>query len=113
MTTQSAVRFQVVGTPGRRVVATSPVARPAVHLPQARPARQAAPGRAAAVASCAVVRPAAARSPWLAVKVAAVSVLAVLGGAVSVTQLVGDAIHPDPAVEYVAGDPGWVHVTHP
>lgn len=113
MTTSSAVRFQVVGTASRRVIAASPGARPALHLPQAHPSRPAAPGRTRVVASCAVGRPAAPRSPWLAAKVAVVSLLAVFGGAVSVTQLVGGAVSPDPAVQYVAGDPGWAHVTQP
>ncbi|HHT11812.1 MAG TPA: hypothetical protein GX013_01395 [Propionibacterium sp.] len=113
MTTSNAVRFQVVGTPRRRVVAVSPGARPDLHLLQAHPARQAAPGRTSAVAACAVSRPAAVQSPWLAAKVAVVSLLAVVGGAVSVTQLIGGAVNPDPSVQYVAGDPGWAHVAQP
>lgn len=112
MTTLSAVRYQVVGTPRRRVVTASPAARPELQLPQAHPSRPARPGRVAPVASCSVVSPEP-RTPWLAAKVAVVAVLAVVGGAVSAAQLVDGAVSPDPSLGYVAGDPAWAHVTHP
>lgn len=109
MTTTSTSRGRIAG---RQIVVGSPAARPAVRLPRAHPARPAAPGAISAVKSCAVGAPEP-RSPWLALKVAAVSVLAVVGGAVSVAQFVGGATAPDPAVQYVAGDPAWAHVTQP
>ncbi|MDO5676643.1 MAG: hypothetical protein Q4G35_03935 [Propionibacteriaceae bacterium] len=112
MTTSNAIQFQVVGTPSRRVVAVSPAVRPELRLPQAHPARVPAPGRIGSVASCAVSRPQA-RSPWMIAKVVVVGVLAIVGGAVSTAQLVGDVISPDPSFEYVAGDPAWAHVTQP
>ncbi|HJE52163.1 MAG TPA: hypothetical protein K8V15_09375 [Tessaracoccus flavescens] len=48
-------------------------------------------------------------SAWLQVKVAAVALLAVVGAGVSVQQFAA-MTQPDPAVTYVAGDPGWAHV---
>lgn len=110
MTTSSALRFEVVGTPSRRVVAVSPASRPDLHLPVAHPPRAAGPGRAARIAACRVARPRP-RNAWLAAKVAIVSALAVVGGAVSVAQLADWGV--DPALDHVAGDPGWGHVTHP
>ncbi|MBB1483515.1 hypothetical protein H5392_06535 [Tessaracoccus sp. MC1865] len=112
MTTSSAVRFQIVGTPGRRVVTVSPAGRPDLHLPRLSPARPVGPGRTGAAASCRVVSPER-RSAWLAVKVAVVSLLALAGGAVSAAQLVDGFVSPDPAVAYVPGDPAWAHVTQP
>ncbi|GAA4903136.1 hypothetical protein GCM10025789_22430 [Tessaracoccus lubricantis] len=110
MATTSALRFQVVGTPRRRVVTLSPAARPEPHLPRLHPARTALPGRTAAPASCRVVSPEP-RSPWLVAKVAVVSLLALVGGAVSAVELVDAVAAPDPATAYVAGDPAWAHVT--
>ena len=110
MTTSSALRFEVVGARGRRVVATSPATRPDLRLPCAHPVHPAVPGRSRTVSACAVARPER-RSTWLTVKVALVSALAVIGGTVSAVQLVGTG--PDPAVEYVPGHPAWAHVTHP
>lgn len=112
MATLSAVRYQVVATPRRRIVTASPAARPGLQPPQAHPARTAAPGRIVRAASCRVSRPEP-RSPWLAVKVTVVAALAVLGGAVSVGELVGGVVSPDPVFGYVAGDPAWAHVTQP
>lgn len=106
-------RYQVVGTVGRRSAAVSPVARPDLRLLQRHPARRPAAGRVGRVSSCAPVAPQRAHSPWLAVKLAAVSLLTVVGGAVSVSQLTAGAMTPSPAVEFVAGDPAWAHVTQP
>ncbi len=108
MAASTAVRFQVVGSGPRRVVAVSPVARPEFGGPVAHPARPVAPGRIRPAASCAVERPR--RSPWLAVRVALVGVVAAVGAVASVAQFVENA-QPDPALGYVAGDPAWAHVT--
>lgn len=105
----NAVQFQVASTGTRRVVKTAPLARPQLRAPQAHPARYAAPGRSAAVASCAHVTQPVKRSPWLAVKMVAVGLLAAVGTTVSVQQFVAMG-EPNPAVEYVAGDPAWAHV---
>lgn len=113
MAMTSTVRYRVLGSAGRRVVAASPVARPALHLPNAHPLRPVSPGRSAPVASCLVAPPARSRSPWLTAKLVAVSLLVAVGGAVSVAQLAGGVLSSDPAVGYVAGDPGWAHVTMP
>ena len=51
-------------------------------------------------------------SRLLAVKVAAVGLLAAVGVAVTAAQFVGTS-QPDPAVQYVAGDPAWAHVSQP
>lgn len=105
----AAVRYHV-GAPSRRPVTTAPAARPDLRVPLGRPASLPAPGRRASVASCAVASPEP-RQRWLAVKVIAVSLLALAGGAVSVAQLASTG--PDPAFEYVAGDPAWAHVAQP
>ena len=111
MATTSAVRFEIVEKGARRVVTAAPPARPDLHLPEAHPARPVAPGRSQRAASCAVERPSARPSAWLAVKVAAVAALAILGTAVSGQSLV--LAEPNPAAEYVAGHPAWAHVTAP
>ncbi|AQP51992.1 hypothetical protein [Tessaracoccus flavescens] len=105
----AAVRFQVVDAGARRVVAASPAARPELRLPQAHPVRPLAAGRVAKVASCAAARRAVKPSPLLVLKVAVVGLLALGGAVVSVGQLAADST-PDPAREYVAGDPAWAHV---
>ena len=107
----AAVSFRVINAGTRRLVTTSPSHRPDLRLAPAHPKRPAQPGRVVQVASCAVARPVV-RSRWVVLKVAVVSVLAVLGSAVSVSQLVANAT-PDPAREYVAGDPAWAHVDQP
>ena len=109
MTATSTVRFQVVDAGARRVVTAAPSGRSAQVGPQAHPARPVAPGRVGAVASCQVSRPARV-SPLLAVKVAAVGLLAAVGVAVTGAQFVNMA-QPDPTVRYVAGDPAWAHVS--
>ena len=45
-------------------------------------------------------------------KVAVVGLLAAVGVAVTAAQFVGMS-QPDPAVQYVAGDPAWAHVSQP
>lgn len=52
-------------------------------------------------------------SPWLTVKVALVSALAVIGTAVSAAQLITDVTPPHGPAGYVPGDPAWAHVTSP
>lgn len=111
MTASSAVSYKVVDAGARRVVTVSPARRRELGSPVAHPARPVAPGRVGSVASCSVSRPAA-PSPWLAVKVAVVGALVVAGSVVSAAQFVSNA-QPDPATQYVAGDPAWAHVTAP
>lgn len=111
MATTSAVRFEVVEKGARRVVTVAPHARPDLRLIEAHPPRPASPGRIQRASSCAVERPAGRASGWLAVKVAAVAVLATVGAVVSGQSLV--AAEPNPAAEYVAGHPAWAHVTAP
>ena len=96
---------------GRRRVATSPGARPGLRLLQVRPKRRGFAGRPVAVASCNVSRVPRV-SAWVAVRVALVAALTVAGGAVSVARITAD-MAPDPARQYVAGDPAWAHVTQP
>ena len=108
MTATSTVRFQVVDAGARRLVTVSPAGRPGPGGPQAHPSRAISPGRVGAVASCQVSRPAPVPL-LLAVKVAAVGLLAAVGVAVSAGQFV-EMSRPDPATQYVAGDPAWAHV---
>ena len=107
----AAVSFQVVDAGSRRVVTVSPAGRPDLRLPMAHPKRGERPGSTSRVALCVASRPAP-RSPWLVAKMALIGALTVVGGAVCVGQFVANAT-PDPAFEYVAGDPGWAHVTQP
>lgn len=109
--TTNAVSFKVAQSGTRRVVVTAPAGRPDLHVPSAHPRRPVAPGRVGAAASCSVSRPAAKASPLLALKVAAVGALAVLGTVVSWQNLT--PVEPDPALEYVAGHPAWAHVSQP
>lgn len=46
---------------------------------------------------------------WLRIKVFVAVALMVVGFGVSVAEMASWA-HPDPAVEYVKGDPAWAHV---
>lgn len=107
----SAVRFQVDGAGQRRLVRVSPVSRPDLRLPQARPPRRPAAVRAGRVASCLAAPPAPRPSVWLTLRVALVGLVAIAGGSLAVGQLIADAA-PDPSRGYVAGDPAWAHV-HP
>ncbi|GAB3814013.1 hypothetical protein GCM10028820_09410 [Tessaracoccus terricola] len=92
--------------PGRRPVA--PGGRPRVEPPLARPVVGPRPGRGRSVAACRVgPRP---RGQFLlGLKVATVAVLAVVGIGASVAEFVSWE-SPNPAVEYVQGDPAWAHV---
>lgn len=105
----NAVQFQIASTGARRIVGTSPVVRPQLRSPQAHPDRQFAAGRSAAAVSCVGVTRPVERSPWLTLKVVAVGLLAAVGATVSVQQFVAMG-EPNPATEYVAGDPAWAHV---
>lgn len=111
-TARSSARTTVRTDAGVRTPArTSPVARPARSGPglPAGPVR--AVGRTAGVSSCHVISPA---SRWgvlvLKLKVTAVAVVALVGVGVSAAEL-STWTQPDPAVDYVAGDPAWAHVT--
>lgn len=107
----AAVRFQSDGVGHTRVVRLSPVSRPDLHTPQARPSRRVVPVRVGRASSCLAVRPAPRPSVWLSVRVALVGLVALAGGALAVGQLIADSA-PDPSRGYVAGDPAWAHV-HP
>lgn len=107
----AAVTFKVVESGQRRVVAVSPATRPELRSPQAHPRRTGHLGGDTVVASCAVTRPAR-PSGWLRLKVAAVAMVAVAGGVVSVAQFVTSAV-PEAPQGYVAGDPAWSHVAQP
>lgn len=61
------------------------------------------------VTSCRVERPAGSLSAWGRVKVAAITVLAVVGGIVGVTGYI-DAISPEPAVGQGVAEGAWAHV---
>jgi len=107
----AAVSFRVVDAGARRVVAVSPAGRPELRLAQAHPGRGVRPGCVSRASSCSVDRRGRG-SVLLSLKVAAVALLAVAGGVVSVSQLVADAV-AEPSGGYVAGDPAWAHVTQP
>lgn len=96
-----------VRTPAR----TSPVARPVLGGPVASPDGLTIPRRPHAVASCRVVSPSARHAGLvLRLKVSAVAMVALVGIAASAAEF-STWTEPDPAVEYVAGDPAWDHVT--
>lgn len=88
--------------------------RPDLHNMQAHPARRVQGHSAGRARGCAVVRPA---SPsrqegsgvWLRVKVAAVTVVAIVGAAVGVSGYVSAVADPV-ADGPVAGDAAWSHV---
>ncbi len=96
-----------VRTPSR----TSPAARRVLRGPLASPSAPRITGRTAAASSCRVISPADRREGLvLKFKVAAVAVVALVGLGVSAAEL-SSWTQPDPAVDYVAGDPAWAHVS--
>lgn len=97
---------RTVTKPGRRLPA--PAGRPRVQAPPARPAVGVRPGRSRSVAACSVA-PRPRRQFLLGLKVATVAALAVVGIGASVAEFVSWE-SPNPAVEYVQGDPAWAHV---
>lgn len=99
------------GTGVRTSVRTSPRARPVPGGPTATPAAQLVPRRSDAVASCRVMSPAARRTGVvLRLKVSVVALVALVGIAVSAAEF-SSWTEVDPALDYVAGDPAWAHVT--
>ena len=105
-----------VAAPGTRTVTTTPRrrplapgGRPELRNPVARPSRSFAPDASRrSVAACSrTIRPR--RQFILGLKVATVALLAVVGVGASVAEFASWET-PNPAVEYVQGDPAWVHV---
>lgn len=93
-------------SPGRRLAA--PGGRPNLGRPLAKPVPAALPGKDRNAAACLVTaRPR--RQFALGLKVATVALLAVAGVGVSAAEFATWGT-PDPAVEYVQGDPAWAHV---
>lgn len=93
-------------SPGRRLAA--PGGRPDLGRPLAKPAAAAAPRKGRNAAACLVTVPPR-RQFALGLKVATVALLAVVGLGVSAAEFASWGT-PDPAVEYVQGDPAWAHV---
>ncbi len=90
---------------------TSPAARPVRGGPNASPASPRVVGRTAAASSCRVVSPVGGQSALvLKFKVAVVAVVALVGLGMSAAEF-SSWTQPDPAVDYVAGDPAWAHVS--
>lgn len=99
---------RIVPTSPRRTRTVAPGSRPPLHGPLARPGAAPSPGSTRRVAACSVQgRPR--RELVLKLKVVLVSVLALAGMGASVAEFATWAT-PDPAVEYVQGDPAWAHV---
>lgn len=95
----------------RTTVRTSPRARPVPGGPTTSTAAKLVPRRSEAVASCRIISPPARRTGvvlWL--KVSAVALVALVGMAVSAAEF-ASWTEVDPALDYVAGDPAWAHVT--
>ena len=111
-TARSSVRTSAPNGDGVRVpTRVSPTARPSQggSVAPGRPVRLA--GRSATASSCRVVSPVARRSGLvLKLKVAAVAVVAVVSVALTAAEF-STWSQPDPAVDYVAGDAAWAHVT--
>lgn len=108
------VRTTLRPVPGvGRAHGSAPLARPELGGPSGtRAARSSVvrPG-SAAVAACRVVWPEVRRAGVvLRVKVATIALVALVGLGASAAEISSWA-NPDPAVEYVAGDPAWAHVT--
>lgn len=105
----------VVAAPGTRTVPTTPTrrrtapgGRPALGRPVARSTVGLTPGSGRSAAACRVegrTRP----QFLLGLKVATVALLAVVGLGASAAEFATWG-SPDPAVEYVQGDPAWAHV---
>ena len=99
------------GTRTRRLRGSAPLARPHGLRPQTPSVEGNAPRRRTPVAACRVTSPAVIRENFvLKVKLVAVAALALVGTGVSVAEFASWS-EVDPAVEFVAGDPAWSHVT--
>ena len=111
-TSRPSVRTTVrVGADVRTPTRTSPSARPTLGGPSASPAVPSVVGRTAAASSCRVVSPARQKNALvLKFKVAAVAVVALVGVGMSASEF-SSWTQPDPAVDYVVGDPAWAHVS--
>ena len=111
-TLASTARTSVVtGTGARRLRGAAPKARPELGGPSATPLVRSATRRPATAASCRVVSPTARRAGMLMkLKVSVVAVVALVGVGVSTAEFASWS-QVDPAVEFVAGDPAWAHVT--
>lgn len=98
------------GTGARRGAWTASP-RTAARTPLARPVRGLTPGHTRTTASCSLVVPAARPRVDIVtgLKVSLVAVVALVGAVASGVEFASWA-EPDPAVEYVAGDPAWAHV---
>ncbi len=77
----------------------------------AHPGRRTISGRSLRPVACdgVLVARRAGMGLWLTVRVCVAVALMIVGFGVSVAEMASWA-HPDPAVEYVKGDPAWVHV---
>lgn len=96
----------------RRPHGSSPLARPVLGGPGAAPSRRRTEGRLdVSAASCRVASPGARRAGLvLKLKVIAVGLVALVGVGASAAEFVSWS-QPDPAVDFVAGDPAWAHVS--
>lgn len=96
----------------RRDVGEVPLSRPVVGAPTAAPTRIRVTGRPQhRPVSCRVASPRARRNALvMRIKVATIGLLALVGVGASAAEFASWS-HPDPAVDYVAGDPAWAHVT--
>ena len=99
-------------TGSRRAHGSVPLARPELGGPSApRVARIGAVRPAPAASACRVVSPEVRRAGVvLRVKVATIALVALVGLGASAAE-VSSWSNPDPAVDYVAGDPAWAHVS--
>lgn len=95
-----------------RVRGAVPMARPEASGPSLnRPSVHQTTRPAVAASACRVLSPQARRAGIiLRVKVATIGLVALVGLGASVAE-VSSWSHPDPSVDYVAGDPAWAHVT--
>ncbi|MFV0428469.1 MAG: hypothetical protein ACK5KO_03430 [Arachnia sp.] len=80
--------------------------------PIAHPRRGSRSGASVRPVACACVAAQRPGTIWSRVKVALAAGLMVAGAVAAIPGL-AEWHEPDPAVDYVAGDPGWAHVQHP
>jgi len=111
-TARSSARTTVrTGAGDRARPGAAPAARPMLGAPVSSPASPRIVGRTAAPSSCRVVSPVGRRDGLvLKLKVAAVAFVALVGVGVSGAEF-SSWLQPDPAVDFVAGDPAWAHVS--
>lgn len=100
-----------ISTGTHRQRGSAPLARPQLARTRASSLARTASRGSIHSSACHVTSPAALRAGlFLKVKVATVVVLALVGAGVSVAEFASWS-EVDPAVEFVAGDPAWAHVT--